>query len=364
MPYLYKRCDDRNRPSRNWWATVKVYGKTIDRSTRCPRRRDAWRVALHWQTLLALGRWGLAVSGKKLSDLVTLYERELARRGSSVMHVRQTVRSLRAHLPLGKVAESVKPEELQEILDEIKGARARTYAHDAARAFYKWAVKHEHVSRSPMDRVTRGVSTAVWGKRRALTIEEFRALLRVVPEDRAIAYVLMVRTGFRASESDRLVWPMIDLAKRAIHIPKGWAKNKLPVTLPFAKDLAAWLERARTKGEERVVTVPNVRTFYRDLAKAGVARVTSDGRLDLHALRVTFVTWIGEGGADLVDSQKFGRLSSPELVSNVYTQLGLDRARAKMDAFAPGDFSPPKGPPIEKEQPGEGGEEGLNPVAA
>jgi hypothetical protein len=60
-----------------------------------------------------------------------------------------------------------------------------------------------------------------------------------------------------------------------------------------------------------------------DLKAAGIQPVVGARVVDLHALRVTFITHLALGGVPLAVTQKLARHSDPWLTSNVYTSLGL-----------------------------------------
>lgn len=73
---------------------------------------------------------------------------------------------------------------------------------------------------------------------------------------------------------------------------------------------------------------PDEQTFYRDLERAGIERETPDGRLDIHALRVTYCTRLARAGVPLQVAQQLMGHSDPKLTASVYTRLGLRDAQA------------------------------------
>ena len=55
------------------------------------------------------------------------------------------------------------------------------------------------------------------------------------------------------------------------------------------------------------------REFDEDLKAAGIAKRTDQGKLDFHACREAFVSWVVEAGASVKEAQSLARHTSPEL---------------------------------------------------
>ena len=55
----------------------------------------------------------------------------------------------------------------------------------------------------------------------------------------------------------------------------------------------------------------------RDLEAAGIPKWTEEGKVDFHALRVSYVSLVVETGADLKVTQSLARRTTPELTMNV-----------------------------------------------
>ena len=66
-------------------------------------------------------------------------------------------------------------------------------------------------------------------------------------------------------------------------------------------------------------TVPTLGTFKNDLARAGILFRDEHGRqIDRHALRTTFISWLGAAGVDPRVAQSLARHSHIELTTEVY----------------------------------------------
>ena len=97
-------------------------------------------------------------------------------------------------------------------------------------------------------------------------------------------------------------------------------------------------------------TARNVR---RDLKAAGVAITTSDGYVDFHALRTTYITLVTEAGANTKEAQVLARHSASDLTHRVYVRVRDDRLHALAEAvgrvvdplenYDPGMARPPVG---------------------
>jgi hypothetical protein len=63
------------------------------------------------------------------------------------------------------------------------------------------------------------------------------------------------------------------------------------------------------------------RTLKTDLKAAGIPVRTEEGKIDFHALRVAFVSFVVETGTDLKTAQSLARHTTPELTMNVYARV-------------------------------------------
>lgn len=63
-------------------------------------------------------------------------------------------------------------------------------------------------------------------RRRALTVEEIVALLKVAPQHRRILYLVVLSTGLRANELRSLTLEDFDFEKRGLKLRANWTKNR------------------------------------------------------------------------------------------------------------------------------------------
>lgn len=62
------------------------------------------------------------------------------------------------------------------------------------------------------------------------------------------------------------------------------------------------------------------REMDKDLKPAGIQKITSAGKLDFHACRVAFITYVLEAGAIVKEAQVLARQSTPMLTMNIYAR--------------------------------------------
>ncbi len=196
----------------------------------------------------------------------------------------------------------------------------RSRAHSLA----EWCVKvPRFMDRNPVKPIIRRNEGEDTRKvRRALSIEEAWRLLDV-SGPRRLFYAVQLWTGLRVGDSEALEWRDVELEgeRPCIRLRAATTKAKRADEIPLYPDLAAALRDAKpafAQPTDRVFkTVPNLATFkggsywrklkkgkkrcHRkgDLDRAGIPPTDDKGRtLDLHALKTTFVSWLGLYGVD------------------------------------------------------------------
>ena len=71
-------------------------------------------------------------------------------------------------------------------------------------------------------------------------------------------------------------------------------------------------------------TTPTLKTFRRDLERAGIPFEDAEGRtVDRHSLRMTFVSWLGAAGVDPRTAQQLARHSDIRLTTQTYRDVRL-----------------------------------------
>ncbi len=169
----------------------------------------------------------------------------------------------------------------------------------------EWAVKNELLDRNPVAVIDRRNEAADTRKvRRSLTVDEVYRLLGV-SRPRTLFYVAGLLTGLRVKETRALQWGDIDFDgdRPAIRLRAAATKSKRADELPLHPDLATALRDAKppfAKLTDRVFkSAPTLRTFKLGLQRARIPFADTQGRtVDRHALRTTFISWLGLYGVD------------------------------------------------------------------
>ena len=160
-------------------------------------------------------------------------------------------------------------------------------------------------------------------------------------ERRALAYLLLVRTGLRRSEAAGLRWADLHLDDAAgprwtlpAALDKAGQDRDLPFVEGWADDLVARLRALRSTLDDPDAAsgepvlgrrgIPSVRTLRADLEAAGIEPTDASGRvIDLHALRTTCGTLLTARGVHPRVVQALMRHASIDLTMGTYSDVAL-----------------------------------------
>ena len=229
----------------------------------------------------------------------------------------------------------------------LSGKSLANYA-EALGAFCTWAVRREYLDADPLDGMVR-FDTTPQTTRRAMTAEEIHKLLAVTPDHRRILNEVAFTTGLRAGELRALTLDGVDVEHARLILDPEWTKNRKPGLQPLPRALVTRLVAFAGKGtadalygrhygrkdarpgsvpEAPLIFVPThtARDLSKDLKAAGAARVKAgEGKVDFHACRTAYVTFVLEAGATLKEGQALARHATPHLTANVYARARDER---------------------------------------
>jgi site-specific recombinase XerD len=160
---------------------------------------------------------------------------------------------------------------------------------------------------------------------------------------------LLYGSGLRVAELCGLRPDDVDLARETVTVwGKGSKQRQVPVTVPAAEALRAWMERGRvalaTDGSPTDAVFLNARG--RRLGPRDVRRIIDRRALaptHPHALRHTFATHLLDGGADLRVVQEL--LGHEDLsTTQHYTHVSKERLRTVYESSHPRAHPEPGGP--------------------
>lgn len=217
------------------------------------------------------------------------------------------------------------------VADAGRSPRTVNVYRNVCHAMGEWAVKVARtLDRNPVafipQRETAGDTRKV---RRALLPDEALRLLEVAPA-RRVFYSVQMWTGLRVSEVGSLEWRDLHLEGEAplVRLRAKTTKAKRADEIDLHPELAAVLATAKPPfaGPTDCVfkTTPTLKTFKRDLERAGIPFEDAEGRtVDRHSLRTTFVSWLGAAGVDPRTAQRLARHRDIRLTTGTYQDVRL-----------------------------------------
>ena len=369
MASIYKRKSDRNRKGAAWYiAYVDENGKRRYLKG-CADRQATERIAAKLESDVALRLRGVldaaaercAEHGKRpIAEHIEAYERHLTANGRSEKHIEETIAALRDDLA-GAGIETLADLDSERIEWHLHGLRSRSRRPIGARSYNKrlgackalgnWLVKDRKLPSNPLNHLSRlNEQTDRRRMRRALSDDELQRLIASTeggPEraglsgaDRAMAYFVLVSTGFRRSELNSLTVESFDLDADppAVTVKAAYSKRRRDDRQDIRRDVAEhirpWLA-SKPRGAFLWRLPHNSAVMFRaDLEAVGVAYVDDAGRVaDLHSLRHTYITRLASAGVPVKIAQELARHSTITLTMDRYAHVGLaDKARA-LDAL-------------------------------
>ncbi len=232
--------------------------------------------------------------------------------------------------------------------EDTDGISARTgncYLQ-ACKQFGNWMVKNDRAPINPLTYLQRYKADPKV-KRRALTIEECRQLLKATEKaglnygmtgrQRAMMYRVAVGTGFRAAEIRSLTPKSFDFDgdHPTITVEAAYSKNRTrreqPIAEQLACDLATFLADLPPDVPVFAPHADKTADMLRDdLALAGIEAENSAGyRVDFHALRHTYITLGAMAGITPKVLMDLARHSDINLTMRAYSHTVVaDRAKA------------------------------------
>ncbi|MGD0090055.1 MAG: site-specific integrase [Planctomycetota bacterium] len=220
---------------------------------------------------------------------------------------------------------------------------------EALRAFILWCKQRGYLDTDPLAGMA-GFNTDPQTQRRCVTAEEITALLAKCAEHRRLVYEVAFASGLRAGELRALTVKHLDTAHGGLNLEAAWTKGRKATFQPlaswlverldtFAKTGTAaalyrqFLEHYHRDGKalkipaDPLLYVPShpARDLGKDLEAAGLTKWAPGGKVDFHSLRVAYVSFVLEAGANVKEAQALARHSTPDLTMNVYARARAER---------------------------------------
>ncbi len=229
---------------------------------------------------------------------------------------------------------------MADLVHEGRSTGTANYYRTIASQLGKWAVVNKLLATNPI-RDAQTLTGKATRKRRALWPEQAVRLIASA-ESRKLFYTVQLLSGLRVNEVRQLQWrdvwfdfkskdgqavPLLQLREEAT---KARRADRVPLHWRLAKELMAIRPKDSKPTDHIFKTTPTRGTFIKDCRRAGIPTVADDrGRtVDRHALRKTFVSWLGRLGVDLRIAQYLARHKPKTLTDGTYQDSDMLDAEA------------------------------------
>lgn len=154
--------------------------------------------------------------------------------------------------------------------------------------------------------------------------------------ERAALYRMASATGLRANELRTLTAEALRLDgdDPTVIVRASYSKHRREDVQPLRRSDAEWLSGyAATREGQALLTVPEktAKMLRHDLAAAGIPFKTSDGVVDFHALRATYITLLVQSGVDPKRVQTLARHSTITLTMDKYCKTRAEDIRDALE---------------------------------
>ena len=166
--------------------------------------------------------------------------------------------------------------------------------------------------------------------------------MKMAGADRAMLYALAIGTGLRREEL-RALTPesfRLDADPPTVSVPARNTKNRKVAVQPLAgwlvERLRPWI--ARKPSGRSVFDKMTKRTsdmLKIDLESAVISAETSEGTIDFHSLRTTYVSHLVSSGASVKTCQILARHSTPVLTLDIYAKVDRGELARAVECFHP-----------------------------
>lgn len=220
---------------------------------------------------------------------------------------------------------------------EALGRAPKTLANtsESIKAFCDWCSDRGYLDGNPLSGLS-PFDTTPRSRRRAMSVEEIGRLLEACSPKRRLCYEVAFTSGLRAGEIKALQVRHLDTVQGGVKLDQAWTKNRKAGFQP----LPTWLvDELRESGAGKepgdpLLYVPShpARDLEEDLVSAGIPKQSSEGKLDFHACRVAYVSWVVEAGASIKEAQSLARHQTPGLTLNTYARARNERLAEVVEA--------------------------------
>lgn len=209
-------------------------------------------------------------------------------------------------------------------------------------------------------------------QRRSLTVEEVRAIFACSPPHLSLVWKTLMTTGIRRSELVNMKFRDIDFDRKLLVIPASTAKNHRAREVPLDDEVLTEIAALRDAAQKRrptpgqtakqtkqqlasfskehvFVTKANtplknnlLTRFYAICKRAGIDGAARCGNVDLHALRVSFITLAIQFGGNPKAIQAIVGHASLSMTMGVYAKATETAKRDAINSLPFATLTPPE----------------------
>lgn len=379
MPGCWKRASDRKRGKQGRWSiwykgsdgrkrTMAGFtdkAKSLDMANRLDAEARLVRAGLSDPSKATQKQAATAPIAEHIAAFVAV----LKSRGRCEKYLSETKQQIAVLLELAgceKVSQ-VTTERLQIAIGEYRKTRAAKTSNNAmtaCKSFVRWLDDTGRIERVPRGLLAiPSFNTKIDRRlvRRAATKEEIERLLRCTEEScepvvakrdgrggpaiawmtgaqRCALYRLAMSTGFRRKEMGSLTPATFHLVgdEPYVEIAASVEKSRMGTKQPISREFAAWFSvfiAGCDRGEPIFVMPPRTAMMLKkDLERAGIPFLDEQGRrLDLHALRTSYITHLVASGANPKIVQTLARHASITMTMDTYCRVDDRDIRAALE---------------------------------
>jgi integrase len=221
-----------------------------------------------------------------------------------------------------------------------------------------WGVDHQLIGANPVAKIKPLPSDEKRKQRRSLTVEEVLALFGASPEHLRQAWRMFMTTGMREGELANLVFDDVDFDRRCATVHERTAKSHRCREIPLDDEMLETIRRLRDEapfrqpmpGRSTPETVSKghvfvsgantpwrgvnlIKRFYRCCRLAGIEDGCRGGSVDIHSLRVSFITLSLQHGGNPKDVQEIVGHATSKMTMDVYAKATERGKRAAINAL-------------------------------
>jgi hypothetical protein len=142
----------------------------------------------------------------------------------------------------------------------------------------------------------------------------------------------------------------LDVENCGLNLEAAWTKNRKAgfqeIPLSLIERLKDFIKNKSSEDTLAYFASHPCRDLAKDLAAAGIPKWTHEGKIDFHALRVSYITFIEDVGGHSKEAQALGRHSSIAVTQKSYLKARSKEFRPLVEAVGALIYAKPIQEPV------------------